>query len=48
MGIDFIEFTNENIINYSGIKIVKDILDSTNLKTKLDESQRINTTKKVK
>ncbi|OQY07710.1 MAG: hypothetical protein B6I28_05360 [Fusobacteriia bacterium 4572_132] len=38
MGIDFIEFTDEKIINFSGLKLVNDILNKTNLKNRLNKT----------
>ncbi len=37
MGIDIVEMTNQKIINFSGLKIIKDILDGTNLKKRIDK-----------
>jgi len=44
--ISKVELTDEKIINYSGIKIINDLLNTTNLKARLDESHKYYATRK--
>lgn len=46
MSIDIVELTDEKLINYSGIKIVNDILNTTDLKKRLDENHKYYATRK--
>ena len=44
--INRVELTDEKIINYSGIKIANDLLNTTNLKSRLDEKHKCYATRK--
>lgn len=47
MGEIIIEFTDEKIINYSGLKIVKDVLDTTNFKKRVDSIKKHGNSSKI-